>query len=230
MAPLALFDLDNTLIDRDAGYRLWAARFLEACGMSGDAVAGELAWLVEMDGEGLAPRLELFGAVGARYRLSEDAEALYRAYSDALGSLYAPDPAVVDALRALRAAGFKTAVVTNGPASQEVKIEAAGLRDVLDAWCISAVEGAAKPERAIFEVAATRCGEPLEGWMVGDNPDTDIAGARGAGLRTVWMARGRRWSNDAFEPDAVADDVAGAVRVILASSDEDRISLDRARD
>jgi HAD superfamily hydrolase (TIGR01549 family) len=230
VALLALFDLDNTLIDRDAGYRLWAERFLAARDVGDDAAVDELAWLVEMDGEGLAPRLELFGAVKARYDLHEDAEALYRAYTDALGSLYTPDPAVLDALGALRVAGFKTAVITNGPASQEVKIRAAGLHTVLDAWCISAVEGAAKPERAIFAAAATRCGEPLEGWMVGDNPDTDIAGAMGAGLRTVWMARGRQWRTAGFEPDAVADDVAAAVRVILAGSEEDQKPLDRARE
>ncbi|HUI02880.1 MAG TPA: HAD family hydrolase [Acidimicrobiales bacterium] len=227
---LALFDLDNTLIDRDAGFRLWAERFLAARGARGGEAAHELAWLVALDGEGLTPRPEFFDAVKARYDLREDAETLQRAYSDALGTLYRPDPAVVEALRALRAAGFKTAVITNGPASQEVKILSAGLHRVLDAWCISALEGAAKPERAIFEAAASRCGEPLEGWMVGDNPDTDIRGGAGAGLRTVWMARGRRWGTAGFEPDAVAHDVAGAAREILARSGGERPSVDRVRD
>jgi len=227
---LALFDLDNTLIDRDGGFRLWAERFLAARGPSDEESEHELAWLVEIDGEGLTPRAEFFAAVKARYDLREDAQTLYRAYSDALGTLYEPDPAVVQALAALRAAGFKTAVITNGPATQEVKIKAAGLHTVLDAWCISAVEGVAKPERAIFEAAAARCGEPLEGWMVGDNPDTDIRGAMGAGLRTVWISRGRRWSTSGFGPDAVAHDVAGAVSVILAGSEGDRPPLDQVRD
>jgi putative hydrolase of the HAD superfamily len=110
--------------------------------------------------------------------------------------------------------------VTNGPPSQEAKIRAAALHDAGDAWCISEIVGAVKPERAIFEAAAALCGAsldaPVHGWMVGDNPDADILGGVRAGLRTIWMARGRQWAREGFAPDAVAADVAEAVRIILA--------------
>ena len=74
------------------------------------------------------------------------------------------------------------------------QIRSAGLDEVLDAWCISGLEGVAKPDRLIFEEAAKRCGAPLEGWMVGDTPEIDVLGGNAAGLRTIWMARGRPWS------------------------------------
>ena len=215
MSRLALFDLDNTLIDRDAGYRLWAERFLAAQGVDGAEQAGELAWLVEMDGEGLAPRPALFAAIRDRYRLADDVDALHQAYSDALESLYRPDAEVVGALGALQAAGWRTVVITNGPPSQEVKIRAAGLHDVLDSWCISGVEGVLKPDRAIFEAAASRCGVPLEGWMVGDNAHADIGGGVGAGLRTIWLSRGRTWDVADYAPDVVSETVVEAARTIL---------------
>jgi FMN phosphatase YigB (HAD superfamily) len=106
-------------------------------------------------------------------------------------------------------------VITNGPASQANKIRSAGLDVVLDAWCISGVEGVAKPERRIFEEAARRCGAHLEGWMVGDTPDIDIQGGIAAGLRTIWMARGREWNVATYAPDIVVNDIPEAVHRIL---------------
>jgi FMN phosphatase YigB (HAD superfamily) len=212
----ALFDLDNTLIDRQEAFRLWMTRFLTARGID----EREMAWVIEADEEGMAPRLDFFAAINERFGLEEDAEALTSAYGEDTEAMYSPQRDVLEPLASLRAAGWKTVVVTNGPPSQEAKIRAAALHDAVDAWCISGIVGAAKPERAIFEAAAALCGAsldaPFHGWMVGDNPDTDILGAARAGLRTIWMARGRAWARADFAPDAVAADVAEAAGIILA--------------
>ena len=214
-ARVALFDLDNTLIDRDAAFVNWSARFLAGRGLD----AGELAWMVETDDEGNRSRVDFFSSVRARFGLDDDALALSHAYTEALASMYAPEPAVINALTSLRVAGWKIVVVTNGPPSQEVKIRAAALHDVVDGWCISANVGAVKPQRAIFEAAAACGGASLDatlvGWMVGDNAEADILGGMRAGLRTVWMTRGRTWTRSDYSPDAVATDVAEAVEVIL---------------
>jgi FMN phosphatase YigB (HAD superfamily) len=45
----------------------------------------------------------------------------------------------------------------------------------------------------------------------------DMAGGRGAGLRTIWMARGRTGDPSEPPPDAVADTIAGAVDIIVGS-------------
>lgn len=220
MARLALFDLDNTLIDRDGAFRLWAQRFLRARGLSdgaGGASNSALAWVLEADGGGFRPREDFFAAVRDRFDLPEEPAALAQAYEDQMAEMYRPEPDVLGALAGLRSAGWKTAVVTNGPPTQETKIRAAGLDAVLDAWCISALVGAPKPERAIFEAAATRCGAALDGWMVGDTPEPDILGGIRAGLRTVWMARGRRWTVSDYAPDVIVDDVTQAAATILAS-------------
>lgn len=213
MASLALFDLDNTLIDRDRAFRQWAEQFLRERSLD----PGELSWVLDADDDGRAPRPAFFRAVKDRYGLPESLEALTAAYRDGVPGSYRPDPAVLEPLRALRAAGWTTAVVTNGPSGQLDKMRSAGLLDVLDGWSISEVEGVAKPERAIFEAAARRCGADLEGWMVGDTPEADIRGGSAAELRTIWLARGRPWPAADFAPDLVAVDVAHAVRLILSS-------------
>jgi FMN phosphatase YigB (HAD superfamily) len=213
MTPVVLFDLDNTLIDRDRAFHHWAGRFLADRNLD----PAELSWVLQEDGDGKVARHVFFAALRSRFGLSESTEDLVGAYQEAIPTLYRPEPHVLNGLRALRAAGWKTAVVTNGPATQEDKIRSAGLDAVLDAWCISGLVGVAKPERAIFEEAARRAGAALQGWMVGDTAEIDIVGGIGAGLRTIWMARDRLWTVEEYAPELVAGDVAEATRRILHS-------------
>lgn len=77
--------------------------------------------------------------------------------------------------------------------------------------------GSAKPEHRIFEVAlAQGHALPSEAVMVGDDPRTDVAGAKAAGLYALWVNRGgREWYTDiGCAPDGVATDLAGIVAPI----------------
>ena len=56
--PLALFDLDNTLLDREAAFARWADGFCRAHGLP----AGAHARLVEADEDGFRDRADLFAA------------------------------------------------------------------------------------------------------------------------------------------------------------------------
>jgi putative hydrolase of the HAD superfamily len=54
---------------------------------------------------------------------------------------------------------------------------------------------------------------------VGDTAQSDIAGARASGLRSIWMSRGRTWVHGDFAPDAIASDVPDAVELVLRMTD-----------
>lgn len=94
----------------------------------------------------------------------------------------------VATLEALREAGKKLAVVTNGPIEwQSRKLRTLGLAEYFDHVLISDAEGVAKPDPRIFLRAVERCGvEPAGAMFVGDHPSIDVAGARAAGLMAVW--------------------------------------------
>jgi len=206
--PLLLIDLDDSLIDRSAGLRLWAEGFCERHGL-GDQVD----WIAEIDGRGYTPRLDFHIALRERFGLDETAEELAQRYDDEYPELaQRPSARALALLARLREAGWRIGVVTNGRALQTRKIAAAGLADLIDACCVSGVDGARKPDRAIFELAAERCGEPLEGaWMAGDNPDADMRGAHALGLRTIWFRHGRDWVEPDFEPTLVVDSLEEAL-------------------
>jgi putative hydrolase of the HAD superfamily len=213
---LALFDLDNTLIDRAGAFREWATRF------TADRALGpqEIEWLERIDDDGFAPRSEFFAEVRRRYGLAESVDDLVARYrTEYPRCVRPPSEATRAALHDLRVRGWKIAIVTNGSRSQQAKIAAAGLSTIVDGWAISEVVGSRKPELAIFRAAADFCGSTLDGaWMVGDSAQADIAGAIVCGLRSVWISRGRAWAETDYEPDAIAETVAEAVVHILAES------------
>jgi len=218
MCPLALFDLDNTLVDRAATYRRWADKFATDRRLEPDAVD----WLCEADRDGFASRHDVFEDACRHFELAESPDDLVSAYWDDYIGLYEPDPAVNDALARLRSSGWRIGIVTNGPSTQHMKIARAELLALVDACCVSEEIGASKPDRRIFEEAMGRCGcsrdEAQPAWMIGDAPVHDIGGGRDAGLETIWIARGRQWEIADYRPVVEVSTVPQAVEVLLRSA------------
>jgi HAD superfamily hydrolase (TIGR01549 family) len=107
--------------------------------------------------------------------------ARYRLFADGL-------PAIAE----LRARVDRLALITNGPAdTQQHKIDVVGLARHFDAIVISGAAGVAKPDPAIFELAAAQLDLPLSAiWHVGDSLQADVAGALNAELGgAVWLNR-----------------------------------------
>ncbi|MGE0601918.1 MAG: HAD family hydrolase [Dehalococcoidia bacterium] len=96
-------------------------------------------------------------------------------------------------LASLRVRGYRTGVVTNAifPAALfEPKVNELGLAGYIDSFVASADVGLAKPNPSPFLKALADVGlEPHEALFVGDMADTDIAGARAAGMRAVLLER-----------------------------------------
>ena len=96
---------------------------------------------------------------------------------------------------------FTIVAVTNGNAN----LQAIGIRHLFHDVVTAVDAGAAKPARPIFDAAITSAGvTPHEILHVGDHPETDIDGARQAGLKTAWINRnGDQWPGHLEAPDAV---------------------------
>lgn len=204
-----LFDLDDTLLD-------WYA----AVHASWVAVCAGTAPRLGADAASLRRAIQREGAIFwadeaavAEYRvrpldsrreivrlalLSEgldDAPAaeLARRSLGELRERIAPFPDALGTLDALRAEGYRLALVTNGSAdTQRAKIERWGLADRFEAIVVEGEFGRGKPDPAVFAHALEGAGAaPDEAWMVGDNLYADIGGAQAAGIHGVWIHRGR---------------------------------------
>jgi putative hydrolase of the HAD superfamily len=112
------------------------------------------------------------------------------------------DPEAEPALRDLRR-DHRLALVTNGAGDvQREKLARTPLGPYFDAVVISTEVGIGKPDPRIFARAvAALDAAPGDATMVGDSLQRDVAGARSAGLRTIWIDRGL-WHEKAIRPDA----------------------------
>ena len=81
-------------------------------------------------------------------------------------------------------------MVSNWDVSLRGVLGEIGLGGLVDDIVVSAEAGVAKPAPGIFELALRRLRCPArKALFVGDSPETDIAGAHGAGLRAVLVDR-----------------------------------------
>ncbi|MFF0312922.1 HAD family hydrolase [Streptosporangium sp. NPDC004379] len=212
MQRLALFDLDNTLVELDEAFCIWAEEFAAEFDLGREAAD----WLLALNQAGYPHREVFFDKVRERFSLSNSAEELWACYRKRMPYLVRCRPEVMNGLARLRATRWKVAIVTNGTADNQLgKIQRTGLGEAVDAYALSGLEGIRKPEVGLFEIAARRCGMDLAdgGWMVGDHLVADIGGGRAAGLRTVWIDRGT-WLDQEHEADHVVMDVLQAMDIL----------------
>ncbi len=99
-------------------------------------------------------------------------------------------------LERLKSKGYQIGVVSNLRRDMNQLCHDLGMSPYLDFCLTSAEVGAEKPDPAIFAAALERAGvEPGEAVHVGDQPRSDLVGARGAGLYAVLLDRGG-WHKD----------------------------------
>lgn len=120
-------------------------------------------------------------------------------------------PDVLPSLEIL-AEHLRVVAVTNGNANLEV----IGIRHLFHDVVTAVDAGAAKPARRIFDEAVERTGFTAEDVLhVGDHPETDVAGARDAGLRAAWINRnGDAWPEHLASPEAVVATLAELCRLL----------------
>lgn len=116
---------------------------------------------------------------------------------------------------------YRLAVVSNfdyTPTAVGI-LEAAGVADLFAAIVVSDQVGWRKPAPVIFQAALARVGvEPGQALFVGDRADIDVAGARAAGLRPVWLnPAGEPLPDGLAAPEFEIRDL-GELRQVLAGS------------
>ncbi len=210
-AQAVLFDLDNTLIDRDASFLAWARWLVcEQAGVTDRARQSELVdLLVRLDAGGDGPREVIYREMRrlqvVQVGTLEEFVAEY--YREFVGRMTL-DAGTRRLLARLQAAAVPFGIVSNGSLTQRLKIRHLGLDRLTDCVFISVLAGIEKPNAAIFSAAARCLGvDPRSILFVGDDPEADIAGAAGVGMRTVWLHRGRAWpiSLHPVRPDYAID-------------------------
>jgi 2-haloacid dehalogenase len=102
-------------------------------------------------------------------------------------------PEVPAMLEAVRAAGFKTAILSNGsPAMLRSAVEHAGLATLFDHVLSIEAVGIYKPHPSVYALAVERLGVPAARICFLSSNGWDAAGAAQFGFRVVWINRYRQ--------------------------------------
>jgi putative hydrolase of the HAD superfamily len=129
---------------------------LETGELDRDAFQLEFAALLGVAPEGIVERL--FGGIG-------------------------PDEAMIGAVRAARAGGLRTGLLSNSWRAEDY--DRALLEELFDAWVISGEVGLRKPDPAIYALAAERIGLPPEALVYVDDLPGNLKPARALGMATL---------------------------------------------
>jgi HAD superfamily hydrolase (TIGR01662 family) len=172
-------DVGETLIDESRVWETWAqilgvTRFTFMAAMGAMLARGR-------------PFDEVFEFLGVTNRDEHRAafNAAYGGFQE--GDLY---PDAKPALDAIRAAGYRVAIIANQPAERTEELRFLGVR--AEVMGMSAEMGVHKPAPEFFSAALQRMGNPAPADVayVGDRLDNDVHPAAAAGMRPVWIRRG----------------------------------------
>lgn len=210
MFRAVFLDLDDTLFDRTAALRRWAAAMVPALDL-GDP--DDDAWLLAIDGRGHRARLAFATELAARCALDTRPEVLAAAFSLQLAA-HVEREAGVRELIARLAIQTRVAIVSNGSgAAQRMKLRRLGLDQLVHAVFISGELGVEKPAPALFEHALRWAGQPASSCLyVGDDPVLDMQPAAALGMITAWRAR-EAWPRELAPPAHTLGSLAELERI-----------------
>jgi len=227
-----LFDLDDTILDTTlSADRLWtraAEHFaiqagVDACEFD-EMMKVSRVWFWSDPERNKAGRMDLYQARAGcvEHALQELgrpdtglAETVARWFTQRRIPEMKPFDGAIEALKKLKDAGVKTALISNGKGeTQRDKVEHFGLEPYFDCILLEGEFGIGKPDRRVFDHALKELSvKPQNTWMVGDNLDWEIAAPQKLGIKGVWVDwRGTGLPIDSdIKPDRIVRSIAELV-------------------
>lgn len=202
-----MFDLDDTILSSgphpDLAWRDILSRFadrIEGASMAAlfDALSAYRQWYWSEPDRHRVGRLDLGASSrhivrSAFERAGIDAPLL----ADEIGETYnfersltvSPFPGAIETLQAVRDAGVRMALITNGhKVPQRKKIDDHLLEGFFDCIVIEGEFGVGKPDHRVFRHAMEQLGVgPDDTWMVGDNLEWEVASPQKLGIHCIWV-------------------------------------------
>lgn len=202
LPPVVLLDLDDTILRFSAGQPdAWALvlaeRFsapqldelLNAIALASDEFWSDPARAFWGRMNLRQAREQVALAALSQHGVAEDvARAIGAKMTDAKHAQMRPFDGAFETLQALRAAGHRLGLLTNGCSTfQRAKLSRFQLEQFFELVLIEGELGFGKPDARVFQQALRFFGcDPQDAVMVGDNLAADVAGAQAVGVRAIW--------------------------------------------
>ncbi len=184
-----IFDLDNTLHDRDRGVVdfLQAQYRRHAVELGSISLTDWVARFVLLERGGKIWKDVVYQQLAEEFSFDIPPKQLLLEYETEFCSHVIPYSGLQETLRSLKGEGWRLGIVTNGRSEfQRRTISALHIEQFLDVIVVSAECGLRKPDPAIFQRALHELDcHATDSWFVGDDPDADVKGATDAGMQAI---------------------------------------------
>lgn len=221
-----VFDLDNTLVDRQAAMKRWLERLIPVT-LSHAQRAQLMEEAIAQDALGYSERLPFCEQLVTSLHgcgVTVRGEELWERLRAELGSCVEPIPGLKELLLKL-GQRYTLAILSNGSsANQRLKLQHSALLECFDPAhvVISSELGVQKPAPRAFEhmSALLQC-SPARLLFIGDHPIADIQGAQAIGMKTAWMSLGRPWPLELKGPDYTLTTILELAHLLTIPRGED---------
>lgn len=201
-----LFDLDDTILDRDESLLDFISAFIEKYSNELDDESKRIfeKEFPKLDEQGYSDREEIFSQIIKllSWKHVPALQELIGFWDTQFPKCAKPAADLHDVLVFFKAKNIKMGIITNGvTAFQNTKIDKLKIRQYMKMIIISEEAGIRKPDPGIFKLALAKINSsPNTTLFVGDNPVVDIKGANDSGLISVWLNHDQNWDIKEYKP------------------------------
>lgn len=204
------FDLDNTLINRDAAFLACIEQFFDK-NLPSYLFSNEAFEIDKNDHSGYTPREEFIEWFIKYYQPPGwDETSFWNYLQTNISNFVVPISTSLKHKLLILQQNYQIGILTNGSISnQSRKIQQAQLQTIFqpETIHISQQYHLSKPNQRLFELV-------LEQWQllphqmlyIGDDPMNDIIGASKVGIKTCWISHQREWAST-IQPDFIIENI-----------------------
>ncbi|KIY23474.1 MULTISPECIES: HAD family hydrolase [Mesobacillus] len=216
MIKAVIFDLDGTLLNRDASVLKFIENQYERFNGGLDHIPKELyiSRFIELDCRGYVWKDKVYQQMVNEFNIGEISwERLLQDYISEFYNSCIPFSNLVSTIESLKEKSIRLGLITNGKGQFQMdNIRAMEIEDYFDTIVISEWEGIKKPNPEIFQKALRELGVSAnESMYVGDHPENDVIASMTIGMVGIWK-KDNQW--DQVEADFIIDDLKELLLII----------------
>jgi putative hydrolase of the HAD superfamily len=199
MIKAALFDLDGTLLNRDASVQKFLLNQYERLNNWLGHIQKKqyISRFTELECHGYVWKDKVYQQMIDEFNIKEvSCDDLLKDYVKHFKYYCVPFPYVTEMLEELKSGSISLGLITNGLGKFQMdNIKALGIDTYFQTILVSEWEGIKKPNPEIFKRALGSLGvQPNESIYIGDHPDNDIRAARAIGMVGIWK-KDAQWNH-----------------------------------
>lgn len=190
MIKTVFFDLDGTLLNRDASVvKFTNNQYQRLTALQHISQEEYVARFIQLDERGYVWKDIVYQKLVEEFNITDMKwNELLQDYVNHFRDDCVPFPYLHDMLRTLKNMQIQLGIITNGPGQfQTENIKALEIEKDFDLILISEYEGIKKPDPRIFYRALEQTNSQAKhSLFVGDHPENDMQAAHHKGMKTIW--------------------------------------------